>query len=305
MIISFYFKGKMNLDAGKQTHDSVGDVSECSLNRNINEGNVPNFLPAQSDCVASTVGNFTVSTTPDVKNFAQQVDTKPCVVPAEQKTPFGLNKYALLFIYVFYTFSTARIYFGWPNLSNMLFRAGAYSWLCELNSSKLTNHRYQCTEQDSAVQFLFVLVCAVAFCCSFISGTFMDLKGPKLTAVIGQCLNFTAWCLLAFSDRNSKTYIPAMVFMGLGADAGFLPAANICNIFPKNEKLLIATISAAMGTSFAIPVILDTLWLSNPTLTLKELCLWYAGFGPGLAAILAGLFFSKSCLFICMRVDDL
>ncbi|PFH36319.1 transporter, major facilitator family protein [Besnoitia besnoiti] len=205
---------------------------------------------------------------------------------AEQRRPFNLSRYVLLVVYVLYTFASARVLFGWPNLSSMLFRAGAFSWLCR-GEPLVEDKRYLCRAQDSAVQFLFTVGIAVAFCFSLGAGLLMDFRGPKVCACVGQLMNTLGWILLGVAGESCQTYIPGVLCLALGADAGYLPALNISNLFPGHEGLVIVTMSAAMSASFSVPTIMDASWRSNPNQSFFSICLAYALAGTGLCFLVA------------------
>ncbi|KEP64157.1 UNVERIFIED_CONTAM: transporter, major facilitator family protein [Hammondia hammondi] len=205
---------------------------------------------------------------------------------ALQPRPFNLSRYVLLVVYVLYTFASARVLFGWPSLSSMLFRAGAFEWLCR-EEPHVTDKRYLCLAQDSAVQLLFTVGVAVAFCFSLAAGLLMDFKGPKVCACVGQLMNTVGWILLGIASEDCQTYIPGVFCLALGADAGYLPSLNISNLFPGQEGLVIVTMSAAMSASFSIPTIMDGFWRSHPDHSFFWICVTYAITGTGLCFLVA------------------
>eukprot|EP00921_Rhytidocystis_pertsovi_P008715 GHVQ01014196.1.p3 GENE.GHVQ01014196.1~~GHVQ01014196.1.p3 ORF type:complete len:240 (+),score=27.78 GHVQ01014196.1:369-1088(+) len=161
-------------------------------------------------------------------------------------TPFGISRYVVLAAH-FYTVLSSRVYFGWPDLSSMLFRSGAFSWLCseeDVIDPASRQVRYLCDKQDSAVQLLFTVAVATGFTCSLLAGSLLDWKGPKITACLGLCLGAVAWIFLGLSTEDCQLYIPAFVVMGLGSDMGFLPVMSIANLFPGNEGLVVAVMIA-------------------------------------------------------------
>lgn len=180
-----------------------------------------------------------------VAGVVAHVENTPAVVAAKtQPRPCGVSRYFVLVIYVLYAFLTARVYFAWPNLSNLLFRSEAYSWLCKTYLAeghpdmRLEAHggkRYICEEQNSAVGNIFVTCLAFAFSFSLAAGLFLDYLGPRITAVIGQVMNALAWVLLAFGSEKAQTYIAAFIFMGIGSDIGYLPLLSSANLFPGHE----------------------------------------------------------------------
>ncbi|OEH77644.1 uncharacterized protein LOC34623509 [Cyclospora cayetanensis] len=216
--------------------------------------------------------------------------TPPSATPPRadaQKTPFGVHRYVLLAVYIIYVAISARVLFGWPHLSNMLLEDGAYSWRCK-GEPLVDGRRYKCLRQDSAVQTLFTIGVGVSFSCSLISGMLLDWGGPKLTACIGQLLSTLGWVLLAFANEERQLYIPAIVCMAMGADAGYLPSMNIANLFPGYEQLVIVLVCAAMSASFSVSAFLDLIVRSSPsTMNFRKICLLYAGVGSGLSCLLA------------------
>lgn len=227
-----------------------------------------------------------------LNGVVDHVEPTPAVLAAKtQPKPCGVSRYFLLVIYVLYAFLTARVYFAWPNLSNLLFRSEAYGWLCNGQvDMRLPEHggkRYICEEQNSAVGNIFVMCLAFAFSFSLAAGLLLDYLGPRITAVIGQIMNGLAWILLAFGSQKTQTYIAAFIFVGIGSDIGYLPLLSSANLFPGHEGLIVAILGASKSASFAIPLILDKIEAGNEAIGLREVCLGYAIIGPGLCLVLA------------------
>ncbi|KAL8426536.1 hypothetical protein Efla_006601 [Eimeria flavescens] len=216
---------------------------------------------------------------------------------AKQPTPWGFNRYVILTVYIFYVFLTGCVYFGWASLSTMLLRAESFSELCAKDDEGkyIVDMRpaeaHICNEQEAAVQHLYTITLAVHTTMSSVAGTSMDAAGPLVTAVLGQLFNFVGWAMLASSGSigSAALYI-GFVFIGMGADMGFLPTLCITRLFPGSAGLSITMLGSAASASFAIPLILEAickhLGLSNP----KTVFWSYAALGPGLCVLLA-LFF--------------
>eukprot|EP00920_Eleutheroschizon_duboscqi_P008326 GHVT01019251.1.p1 GENE.GHVT01019251.1~~GHVT01019251.1.p1 ORF type:complete len:629 (-),score=62.27 GHVT01019251.1:1071-2957(-) len=223
---------------------------------------------------------------------------KPALPPAThpaalQKTPWNLNRYILLVVYIFYAFMSASVYFNWRNLSALLLRSGSYSWRCEGSSSTASENGsdYLCDAQDTAVQSLFAIAMACHFTMSAVAGTIIDSVGPRAAAIVGQLLNMTAWLLFGFCGESFNAYIPAAMCLGAGADMGFLPTLGITNLFPGATALTMTIMGSACSASFAIPLILDSIQLSAPSISFSTLCWAYMGIGPGLCLMIALLMF--------------
>lgn len=228
-----------------------------------------------------------------IRQLIGHVEATPALTAAKtQRTPCGVNRYLLLCVYFFYSFLTARVYFAWPSLSNLLFRSNAYEWLCDGASPDLRlpengGRRYRCEAQNSQVGSLFVTCLTFAFSCSLLAGILLDFLGPKITALIGQLCNMLAWLLLAFAGKGSQTYFPAFIFMGIGSDVGYLPVLSSANLFPGHEGLVVACLGAAKSLSFAIPAILDAIELGLEKSTLQDVSLGYVAIGPGFCVLLS------------------
>ncbi|KAL8429707.1 hypothetical protein Efla_001142 [Eimeria flavescens] len=205
---------------------------------------------------------------------------------SQQPTPCNLNRFVLLVVYTLYVAVSARVLFGWPHLSNMLLHDGAYRWRCE-GEPLVEGKRYACTRQDSSIQLLFTLGIGVSFCCSLAAGALLDWGGPKLSACIGQLCSTIGWVLLGMSSEERPLYLPAVFFIAMGADAGYLPSMNIANLFPGYESLVIVVVCSAMSASFSITSIMEVGWRQHPEMSFKSICLMYAGLGSGVCFFVA------------------
>lgn len=220
---------------------------------------------------------------------------------ARQPTPFGLNRYAILTIYLFYVFLTGCVYFGWASIATMLLRAESFSDMCEKDANgdfivdmRKENELHICNEQEAAVQHLYTLALAVHTTFSSVAGTTMDFAGPLVTAVLGQLFNFSGWALLASSGNLGHSALYAgFVFIGMGADMGFLPTLCITRLFPGSAGLSITMLGSAASASFAIPLILEAICKALNLYNPKNVFWAYAGMGPGLCILLALLFIPR------------
>ncbi|CBZ52679.1 major facilitator superfamily domain-containing protein [Neospora caninum Liverpool] len=222
-------------------------------------------------------------------------------------TPFGLMKEILVAIYMVYAFLTGCVYFGWPSLACMLYKSGAYSWVCEKdeNGNYVDDLRgtteadepngepkyYICDNQDVAVSPLFTICYVTQTLMSVVAGTLLDHVSPKKTAMLGQTLTGIGWLLLACSSERFPAYVASMVFIGLGADTGYLPTLLIATLFPGKRATVITLLGTANTSSFAVPLLLAMLW--NNVLsswTFSQICILYLCAGPVFCFILAALF---------------
>lgn len=220
---------------------------------------------------------------------------------ARQKTPLGLNRYVVLFFYVFIAFTTSAVFYGWTALSAMMFKTEAFSYLCfrdpvtgvytpDLREEE--GKLYICDDQDVAVQKLYTITFAVCCTMSACAGTLLDWLGPLYTGILGQGFNLLGWLLFAFSSAEYSAYYAALIFIGLGADTGFLPTLCIRRLFPGAAGLIITILGSAASASFGIPLILNGL-VDSYGLSVRTVSLIYCGFGPILAVLLEILFMPR------------
>ncbi|XP_026190223.1 uncharacterized protein LOC34618029 [Cyclospora cayetanensis] len=209
---------------------------------------------------------------------------------ASQPTPFGLNRYILLLIYVFITLSTSCVYFGWGPLSHMLIESGASLWMCSTEEQLefVVSPTPACLAQDTSVQSLFTICYAAHFVVSGAAGVLIDTAGPKVTAVLGQILNICGWVFLGFSNEAFRATIPSFIFIGAGADMCFLPMLCIVNLFPGSSGFVFTALGAASSLSFAVPSMLRAVQLTG--LNFRWVCWGYAVLGPAFSLLLVCLF---------------
>lgn len=179
----------------------------------------------------------------------------------------------------------------------MLLKADSFSSLCQkddLGNFKVDMRKEQgfiCNEQEAAVQHLYTITLAVHTTFSSVAGTTMDFAGPLLTAVLGQIFNFLGWALLASAGSLGDSALYAgFVFIGMGADMGFLPTLCITRLFPGSAGLSITLLGSAASASFAVPLVLEAICKGLDTSAPKNVFWGYAGLGPGLCIVIALLF---------------
>ncbi|CDJ49138.1 transporter, major facilitator family domain containing protein, putative [Eimeria brunetti] len=214
-----------------------------------------------------------------------------CDHPAAlQPTPYGLNRYVLLAVYVLNALLTSCVYFGWGPLSSMLFRAGIYLWLCttEEQSEAVLTEQPVCLAQDIGVQRLFTVCYAAHFILSALAGALVDLAGPKITALLGQTLSICGWLFLGASSQSFRAVIPAFVMIGASSDLCFFPVLTVSNLFPGSVGFAVTCLSAASSLSFAVPLVLRAVQTAG--LGFSGVCWGYAVFGPFFCLLLVVFF---------------
>lgn len=209
------------------------------------------------------------------------------------KTPMGINRFLLLIFFCIYTFICGCPYWGWGNgIQDLLNKSGAFSSYCnDPNVNyKIEFNQPTCPERDKSVGNFYT----IAFACHFISSAFvgitLDKIGPKITSFIGLSFAALSWILLAFSDdAKFNAYYVSAAFMGISADACYLPLLTISNLFPQNESFIMSVLGSVRSLSFAIPLILNAAyqWPLYSANDFWRFCISYVGIGLGIATIIA------------------
>ncbi|KAL8455653.1 hypothetical protein Emag_000475 [Eimeria magna] len=224
--------------------------------------------------------------------------------------PWAIPKELLLVFYMMSAMLTSCVYFGFPSIRRMLLQSGAYEWLCgdEPDTSTAAaasaaaaaaaaaeeaaeedRIHAKCRAQDAAVAPLFTVALVSHSMMSAVAGMLLDHAGPKLTALVGQGLNILGWLLLGLSNKSLPFYIPAFICIGSGADTSYLPLLKIVSLFHR-RGVVIALLGVACTSSFALPVVLEKIWLSNADWRFSHVCGVYLLLGPGVGLAVA-LFF--------------
>lgn len=209
---------------------------------------------------------------------------------AQQPTPFGLNRYMLLIIYLGYTFASTYTYLGWGSLSSLLFRHDTFLWNCtpEEQTFAADFHNPICGAQNIAIQSLFTLTYATHFSVIAVAGFFTDIAGPKVTAMLGQALNICGWGILGATSDEFRAVLPAFLLIGAGAGMSYLPMLCIVNLFPGSTGFGLTILGAAASLGFAIAALLDTI---NRRGVSFQWVLWgYVLLGPAISMVIVILF---------------
>ncbi|CAD2091925.1 major facilitator superfamily-related transporter, putative [Plasmodium vinckei lentum] len=226
---------------------------------------------------------------------------------SKQNTPYNINRNFVLFIYVMLIVLTNRLFFGWPNLSNLLFRDDAYIWKCPKNSSgsydRIPGKRYVCEDQDKAVQTIFIFGSSAYFAFSFFNGLIVDYLGSRLSVLLGHILNLVGWIILVMSGENFDGYVAGGVFMAASIDLASFATLNASGLFPGNENLIVNIISGAGSLSPGIMTILDII-ITKYNFNFKFFMLCYMGISVGFFFILSIFFFPKTRYYRQYEFDN-
>ncbi|SBT35445.1 transporter, putative [Plasmodium ovale wallikeri] len=228
-------------------------------------------------------------------------------VSSEQKTPFNINRNIILFIYFLLIVLTNRLFFGWPNLSNLLFREDAYIWKCTKNASggydKNDDKRYVCEDQDKAVQTIFIFGSSAYFAFSFFNGIIVDYIGSRFSMLLGHVLNLIGWILLLMSNENFDAYVVGGVFIAASIDLASFSTLNASGLYPGNENLIVNIISGAGSLSTGTMTILDLL-INGLDLNFKTFMLCYMCISVGFFFILTIFLFPKNRYYRQYEFDN-
>ncbi|CDU17972.1 hypothetical protein YYC_04493 [Plasmodium yoelii 17X] len=226
---------------------------------------------------------------------------------SKQSTPFNINRNVVLFIYFMLIVLTNRLFFGWPNLSNLLFRDDAYIWKCPKNSNgtydRSPDKRYVCEDQDKAVQTIFIFGSSAYFAFSFFNGLIVDYLGSRLSVLLGHILNLLGWIILVMSGENFDGYVVGGVFMAASIDLASFSTLNVSGLFPGNENLIVNIISGAGSLSPGVMTILDII-ITSFDFNFRSFMLCYMCISVGFFFILSIFFFPKSRYYRQYEFDN-
>lgn len=238
----------------------------------------------------------------------EQLDKKEIRNSKEQNVPFRINRHVLLIIYSFLIILTNRLFFGWPNLSNLLFRDGAYIWLCpkKADGSYVDPegiNRYNCDEQNKAVQNIFIVGSSAYYAFSFFNGLIVDYLGSRLSMLIGHCINLFGWCILLLSSENFNGFMFGAICIAASIDLGSFSTLNISGLYPSSESVIVNIISGAGSLSTGVMLLLDVI-VSKLDLKFKTFMLWYISSTVIFFAILTIFIFPRTRFFRQYEFDN-
>lgn len=229
---------------------------------------------------------------------------------AESLIPWKLDRHLLLIILFIIGVLTGSFLFNWPPAQALYLRSGAYSWLCETNStysgiarsnldlnsiSDAELFALACDEQVQAVNTLMPIGVASMFVFAFVGGAAVDYLGPKLSALMGLLFQILGWLILSFCGEKFSAYPIANMLMGFGNDPMYIALLDCSNLFPGNRGVVIAILSASRSLSFALPSLFNLLITSfSKSLTFTTIGLSYVGVLV-LCFIIVFLVFPRQC----------
>ncbi|OEH74866.1 major facilitator family domain-containing protein [Cyclospora cayetanensis] len=226
--------------------------------------------------------NFLQSFLPDTRHPA-----------ASQATPYGVNRYVLLLVYLFLVVLMGSDYLGWGPLSSMLYRSRAFYWLCSEDeilsaTSQSSPGKPICIPQRQAIQTLFSGSYATYFIANALAGFLVDFAGPKVTALLGATLSACGWLMLGASCETFRVLLPSFLMIGGGAGMIYLPLLCIVNLFPGSFGIVLTLMGASLSLSLSVPSLLNSMHRSG--VSLSFVCWMYAVVGPLMGILVISLF---------------
>eukprot|EP00921_Rhytidocystis_pertsovi_P014150 GHVQ01023056.1.p1 GENE.GHVQ01023056.1~~GHVQ01023056.1.p1 ORF type:complete len:617 (+),score=50.19 GHVQ01023056.1:648-2498(+) len=228
-------------------------------------------------------------------------------------TPFGLNRFILLALYIGYTFLTGCVYWGWNGMQDMLYKSGAFLWRCdgvpldEMDSIHVGDTSYPtCAGRRNAIGDMYTTAFACHFAFSAVAGVLLDLFGPKLCSLLGLSMQALGWILLSVAGESSAAaYYAGAGFIGSGADTAYLPLLSLANLFPKNEAMILSVLGSVRSTSFAIPIIMSIIFINGEFAPneFNQFCYGYVAIGIGYAILCSVLFVPRRPFKVAGRTD--
>eukprot|EP01054_Gregarina_sp_Poly1_P008482 Gregarina_sp_Poly_1__8481@NODE_4_length_26097_cov_247_784211_g3_i0_p5_GENE_NODE_4_length_26097_cov_247_784211_g3_i0NODE_4_length_26097_cov_247_784211_g3_i0_p5_ORF_typecomplete_len526_score53_30MFS_1/PF07690_16/1e03MFS_1/PF07690_16/4_4e21MFS_1/PF07690_16/3_8e06Sugar_tr/PF00083_24/2e10MFS_4/PF06779_14/6_9e05MFS_4/PF06779_14/1_1e02MFS_4/PF06779_14/8_5e02PgaD/PF13994_6/6_7PgaD/PF13994_6/0_8PgaD/PF13994_6/8_8e02TLC/PF03219_14/2_1e02TLC/PF03219_14/1e02TLC/PF03219_14/0_0085_NODE_4_length_26097_cov_247_ len=177
------------------------------------------------------------------------------------------NKYARVVIYAIACLTTSCLYFGWQQYSEMLFKNGAYEWLCSPDSELAEGGVALCVDQDKAVTRLYSFANGSEFASAAIGGLLLDHLGPRYTALLGELLFAVAVLLVAFSSESFQAYIPALVLSGACVNIISFPSLVVIESWPTRQALAVSIIVGAQSGASVVAPVLASIWKRHTSFT--------------------------------------
>jgi len=173
-------------------------------------------------------------------------ENSPPTVVDEVLPPFNFENYALLSA-MLNSFLVGGLTFGYSGMVLMLRKEGVYADYCSCGSF--------CAKQKEQLALISSIGFSAAVGSRLFIGLFMDIQGPKLTAIICSSICLSGFSILAFvsQDHLTSTFLPAWILLSVGGSGLHLTGFHFTNLFPGDrKKKASAFISAAFGASSAV-----------------------------------------------------
>lgn len=177
------------------------------------------------------------------------------------------NKYGRIVVYAIACLTTSCIYFGWQAYSELLFRNGAYEWLCSDSSEIPEEGIALCVEQDKAITRLYSFANGSEFVSAAVGGLLLDHLGPRYTALLGEGIFLLAVVLVAFSSQKFQGYIPGLILSGACVNIISFPSLVVIESWPTRQALAVSVIVGAQSGASVIAPILSKVWDKHPDLS--------------------------------------
>ena len=213
------------------------------------------------------------------------------------KLHVALNRYCLLLLYLVVVLLRGCTYWGWSGIQEMLYKSGAYVWKCDdptqVTEIKIGSETFtDCPVRKQMLGGIFTTALGSNMLSSFLAGLMLDALGPKITLAFGILMDTIGWTLLGFSGQDFQAYYAAAFCIGVAADPGYLPLISISKLFPSNSSFVISIMGSLRSVSFAIPVIMSSVYQSASFSSddLWKICIGYVGVGEGIALLVCLLF---------------
>ncbi|CDJ38208.1 hypothetical protein ETH_00009430 [Eimeria tenella] len=222
--------------------------------------------------------------------YVRQVQSQP--------RPLNAPRMALLLLFMVAVFIRGCTYWGWNGMQDMLYKSGAYAWLCEEEGEPQSWQTVgsvayiDCPSRKNSINNLYTSAFAANFIFSAAGGLILDRVGPKLTLLGAIALDAVGWGLLAGASDSFVSYIPALVFIGMAADPGYFSLLCVSNLFPQRESTVLGVMGSVRSLSFAMPVIMAEVYKSasfEPG-DLWKVLLFYICVGLGVALLVCIIF---------------
>lgn len=182
------------------------------------------------------------------------------------------GRWVRMIVFTAAVFFTTALYYGWQQYQLMIYKSGAYSWLCtdaDLDEDGL------CKAQQDAVAVLYSVAAGCEYASAALGGALLDHIGPRRTGFLGEVMFAIGTLMLAFSSEKVPLYIPAMIVIGTSVNVTSFPSLCTVETFPKWHGLMVGLMLAASQAATGIPPVLYALMQKHADWSFRGIWLCY------------------------------
>ncbi|KAF2077059.1 hypothetical protein CYY_001626 [Polysphondylium violaceum] len=158
---------------------------------------------------------------------------------------YGKKRFLIILLGMIQILCVSGIVFGWSPLEQIMVQQKAFIYLCEPNQPS-------CEKQSLRLNLVYLVGSFTSTGSAFISGSFFDRYGPKLTNLCSFTIMILGCVLweIAYKFENNL-YILSFALIGIGGPASQVSLLHLNNLFPKYKDGISTAFSGMfVGSSF-------------------------------------------------------